>query len=88
MCNIVPIMSKKVKVKVFIEQSCLILCNPKGCGSAGSSVHGILHARILEWVAILFSGDLPYPRIKPRSLALQVDALLSETLRDMVHSKV
>ena len=34
----------------------------------GSSVHGILQARILEWVAISFSGDLPNPGIEPTFL--------------------
>ena len=34
----------------------------------GSSVHGILQARILEWVVIPFSGDLPLPGIEPASL--------------------
>ena len=33
-------------------QSCLTLCDPVDCGLPGSSVHGILQARILEWVAI------------------------------------
>ena len=33
----------------------------------GSSVHGILQAGILEWVAIAFSRDLPDPGIEPRS---------------------
>ena len=37
-------------------QSCLTLCDPKDCSLPGSSVHGILQARILEWVAISFSG--------------------------------
>ena len=37
----------------------------------GSSVLRILQARILEWVAIPFSRDVPDPGIKPRSLALQ-----------------
>ena len=32
-------------------QSCLTLCNPMDCSPPGSSVHGILQARILEWVA-------------------------------------
>ena len=36
----------------------------------GSSVHGISQARILEWVAISFSKDLPDPGIKPASAAL------------------
>ena len=33
-------------------QSCLTLCNPMDCGPPGSSIHGILQARILGWVAI------------------------------------
>ena len=36
-------------------QSCLTLCHPMDCTSPGSPVHGILQARILEWVAISFS---------------------------------
>ena len=36
-------------------QSCPTLCNPVDCSPPGSSVHGILQARILEWVAILSS---------------------------------
>jgi len=38
------------------------------CSPPGSSVHGILQARILEWVAILPPGDLPDPGIEPMSL--------------------
>ena len=41
-------------------------------------VHGILQARILEWVAFPFSRDLPKTGIKPRSVALQVDSLPAE----------
>ena len=36
-------------------QLCLTLCDPMDCSLSGSSVHGILQARILEWVAIPFS---------------------------------
>ena len=36
-------------------QSCLTLCDPIDCSLRGSSVHGIVQARILEWVAIAFS---------------------------------
>ena len=39
------------KVKVLVAQSCLILCDPMDCSLPGSSVHGILQARILECVA-------------------------------------
>ena len=38
-----------------VSKSCPILCNPMDCSPPGSSVHGILQARILEWVAISFS---------------------------------
>jgi len=42
------------------------------------TVHGILQARILDWVAFPFSRDLPNPGIKPRSPSLQVDSLSAE----------
>jgi len=48
------------------------------CSPPGSSAHGILQARILEWVAISFSRDLLDPEIEPRSPASQADALTSE----------
>ena len=38
----------KVKVKVLVTQSCPALCHPMDCSPPGSSVHGILQARILE----------------------------------------
>ena len=59
-------------LKVKVTQSCLTLCNPMNY-----TVHGILHARILELVAFfsLLQGGLPNPGIEPRSLALQVDSL-------------
>ena len=41
------------------------------------SVHGALQARILEWVAMPFSRDLPDPETEPGSPALQADSLLS-----------
>ena len=54
-----------VCVCVLVTQSCLTLCNPMGCSPVppGSSVHGILQARILEWAAIPFArGSLPFFR--------------------------
>ena len=50
----------------LVAQSCLTLCNPKACYPLGSSVHGILQSRILEWVALL-QGNLPDPGTKPVS---------------------
>ena len=58
-------------------QSSPTLCNPMDCSLPGSSVHVILQAKILEWVPILFSRDLPNPRIKPRPSTLQADSLPS-----------
>ena len=46
---------------VFIAQSCPTLCNHMDCSPPGSSVHGILQARILEWVAISFSRGSSRP---------------------------
>ena len=43
-------------------QSCLTHCDPMDCSSPGSSVHGILQARILEWVAMPFSRGSSQPR--------------------------
>ena len=45
-----------------VAQSCPTLCDPVDCGSPGSSVHAILQARILEWIAISFSREFSQPR--------------------------
>ena len=42
-------------VKVLVAQSCPTLCNPMDCSLPSSSAHGILQAKILEWVSISFS---------------------------------
>ena len=51
-----------MKVKVLAAQLCLTLCDLMDCSLPGSSVHGILQARILEWVAIFFSRGSSWPR--------------------------
>ena len=74
-------------MKVLVAQTCPTLCDPTDCKNRvlprertghrkhpGSSVHGVLQARILEWVAIPFFGGLPNPGPEPRSPALQVKA--------------
>ena len=53
-----------------VAQSCPSLCDPMDY-----IVHGILQARILEWVAFSSPEDLPNPRIESRSPALQADSL-------------
>ena len=47
---------------VKVAQLCLPLCDPVDCSLPGSSVHGILQARILEWAAIPFSRGSSQPR--------------------------
>ena len=50
---------KKAFGGVSVAQSCLTLCDPMDCSPPGSFVHGILWARILEWVAPMqWSGSL------------------------------
>ena len=53
-------------VCVLVAQSCLTLCNPIGYSLPGSSIHGILQARILEWVVIPFSGGSSQPRTQTK----------------------
>ena len=45
-----------------VAQSCPTLCNPMDCSLPGSSLHGILQARVLEWVAISISRGSSWPR--------------------------
>ena len=52
----------KVKSEGEVTQSCPTLCDPVDCSLPSSSVHGIFQARVLEWVAIAFSGIPTYTR--------------------------
>ena len=60
-------------VKVKVAQLCPTLYDP-----VDYKVHGILQARILEWVAFAFSRGSSRPRDRTRSPALQVDSLPAE----------
>ena len=64
-----------MKVKVLVAQSCLTLCDPMDCSLAGFSVHGILQATILEWVAMPSSRDFPDSGTELMSPAMQADSL-------------
>ena len=55
-----------LNVKGLVTQSCLTLCDPVDCSLPGFSVHGILRARILEWVTISFSRGSSRPRDQSR----------------------
>ena len=54
----------KVKSESEVTQSCPTLGDPMDYSLPGSSIHGIFQARVLEWVAIAFSGLLASPAIK------------------------
>ena len=51
-----------IVVVVLVDQLCLTLCNPMDYSPPGSSVHGILQIRILEWVAIPFFTGSSQPK--------------------------
>ena len=53
------------KGEVLVAQLCLTLCDSRDCSLPGSSVHGILQARILEWVTISFSKASSRSRVEP-----------------------
>ena len=55
---------------LLVSQLCLTLCDLMDYSLPGSSVHGIIQERILEWVAISSPGYLPYSGIESRSPAL------------------
>ena len=66
------------QAKVKAAQSCPTLCDPMDSSIPGSSVHGILQTRILEWQLFLFPGDLPNAGMELKSPTSQVDSLPSE----------
>ena len=53
---------KSKSLAIFCAQSCLTLCDPMDCSPSGSSVHGVLQARILELVAVSSSSGFSQPR--------------------------
>ena len=71
--------SERSEVKVKVAQSCQTLCDPMDCSLPGSSVHRILQARILEWVAVLFSRGSLQPT-DGTQVSCTADSLPSEPL--------
>ena len=65
-------------MKELVTQSYPTLRDPVDCSPPGSSVHGILQASMLEWVAFPSPGDLPGPGTELGSPTLQADSLPSE----------
>ena len=61
-CQEVWYPGKKEGKESEVAQSCPTLCDPMDCSLPGSSIHRILQARVLEWVAISFSRGSSQPR--------------------------
>ena len=65
-----PQRKSKICFCSLVTKSCLTFCGPLDCSPPGSSVHGILKARVLEWLAISFSRGSSDPVIEPTSPTL------------------
>ena len=70
--NHLPIFKACLHMCVQLLQPCSTLCDPMDRSPPGSSLCGILQARILEWVAMSSPGDRPSPGIKPESFCRQI----------------
>ena len=76
-------------VKVLVAQLCQPLWDPIDCSPPGTSVHGILQARILSGLSFPSPGDLPNPRIEPVYLvspALARGFFTTSTAWEALHS--
>ena len=69
---------KQIQYEMLVAQSCLTLCDPMDCRLPDSSVHEILQARILEWVAISFSKGPSRPRDRTQVSYIEGDSLCSK----------
>ena len=71
------IMLSLLTVKVLVTQSCPTLCDPMDCSPPGSSLHGIVQARVLEWIAISFyrGSSLPRDRTQVSCIARRLFAV-------------
>ena len=66
--------------RCLVVQLCLTLCDSMDCNPPGSSVHGILQVRILEWIAISVSRGSSHSGIEPMSPALAGGVQQKQTL--------
>ena len=75
--------------KKWIEsaQLCPTLCDPMDCSPPGSSVHGILQARILEWVAVPFSRGSFQPRNRTQAFCIAGGFFTAWTTREAISKR-
>ena len=79
-----------VCVGVWVTRSCPNLCDPMDCSLPGSSVHGVLQTRRMEWVSIPFTRESSWPRDQTLggSFAWQADSLPSEPQGSPPHTYI
>ena len=77
----------KVKSESEVAQSCPTLSNPMDCSLPGSSIHGILQARVLEWGAIAFSDFAIMVMIKIDRLNLVLKILSNDSVPGKSHGQ-
>ena len=78
----------KVKSASEVTQSCPTLSDPMDCSLPGSSVHGILQARVPEWGAIAFSGFICWEHSKEKSHIVSFGRLLSALVLSVSTAKL
>ena len=61
----------KVKSESEVPQSCPTLSDPMDCSLPGSSIHGVLQARVLKWVAITPRYNMPIAKMIPKPVGLE-----------------
>ena len=80
------ILNESESVKLLVAQSCPTLCDPMDCSQPDSSVHGILPARILEWVAISSSRGSSRPRNQTHSSCISMSILYHWAASEALYS--
>ena len=83
--HIIKAIEVVVCVVCLIAKSCPTLCDPMDSNPPGSSVHGILQARILEWVAIPFARVSSQPRDNTSYHLLSIHWITALTLLHYYH---
>ena len=63
--------------EVKVAESCLTLCDSMDCSPPGASIHGLLQARLLEWVAVFFSKFLLHSKVNQLCTQPLVHSLVS-----------